>query len=83
MAHREFQDSAGLRWAVWDVYPSLSVDGGKPGRLLGEDASEGWLTFQCPSERRRFYMPPEEWETFTDEQPALLSRHAVPVPPAR
>jgi hypothetical protein len=84
MAHREFTDGDGQRWEVWEVRPSISMDGvSAPGVLLGEDAMNGWLAFQCPRERRRFYMPPEGWEHFTDEQLARLCRHAVPVPPPR
>lgn len=80
MAHREFTDADGVQWAVWDVRPSISTDGvSAPGNLLGEDASHGWLAFQCTRERRRFYMPPDDWERFTDEQLARLCRHAVPV----
>jgi hypothetical protein len=84
MAHREFTDADGLQWAVWDVRPSISTDGvSAPGVLLGEDAAQGWLAFQCPNERRRFYMPPDGWENFTDEQLARLCRHAVRVGPSR
>jgi hypothetical protein len=84
MAHREFTDENGRRWAVWDVRPSISTDGvSAPGMLLGEDAVGGWLAFQCPTERRRFYMPPEGWETFTDAQLAKLCHHAVPVAASR
>lgn len=84
MAHREFTDADGVLWAVWDVRPSISTDGvSAPGTLLGEDAAGGWLAFQCPRERRRFYMPPEGWETFTDTQLARLCRHAVPVVTSR
>ena len=84
MAHREFTDGDGQHWEVWEVRPSISTDGvSAPGILLGEDASRGWLAFQCPRERRRFYMPPEDWESFTEAQLSILCRHAVPVPPAR
>jgi hypothetical protein len=84
MAHREFTDADGLHWAVWDVQPSISTDGvSAPGMLLGEDASQGWLAFQCAGERRRFYMPPAGWETFTDAQLAKLCHHAVKVGPSR
>jgi hypothetical protein len=84
MAHREFTDAAGVLWAVWDVQPSISTDGvSAPGILLGEDAAQGWLAFQSPTERRRFYMPPANWETFTDAQLAKLLHHAVRAGPTR
>jgi hypothetical protein len=79
MAHLEFSDAAGRLWEVWDVRPSISVDGtSPPGRLLGEDAEQGWLAFQSGSERRRFYRPPDDWEHFNDAQLSLLLHHAVP-----
>ena len=82
MAHRSFVDASGIGWEVWDVRPSVSVDGvSAPGSLLSEDAAEGWLAFRAPHERRRFYRPPEGWEDFTDEQLAILLHHAVPVAP--
>jgi hypothetical protein len=84
MAHREFTDREGLRWEVWEVQPSISTDGvSAPGLLLGEDAARGWLAFQCPGQRRRFYMPPDGWESFTDTQLSILLHHAVPVAPTR
>lgn len=84
MAHRVFTDPDGLRWEVWEVRPSISTDGvSAPGSLLGEDAVQGWLAFQCPSQRRRFYMPPQDWESFTEAQLCILCRHAVPVTPTR
>ena len=84
MAHREFTDREGQRWEVWEVQPSISTDGvSAPGLLLGEDAARGWLAFQSARERRRFYMPPEGWESFSEEQLSILCHHAVPVPPAR
>lgn len=79
MSHREFSDTTGRRWAVWDVLPSISVDGrASPGALLAEEAGQGWLAFQSGSERRRFYMPPRGWENFSDAQLALLLHDAVP-----
>lgn len=82
MAHRIYTDSAGIRWEVWDVRPSVSLDGvSPPGSLLSEEAAEGWLTFQASHQRRRFYMVPEGWDQFTDSEMELLCKHAVPVSP--
>ncbi len=84
MAMREFSDERGVRWQVWDVEPTLRVAGGdRAGSLLHEDAVDGWLTFQSASERRRFYQRPPDWDTLTDEQLALLCKHAVPVATTR
>ena len=84
MAHRSFTDASGIRWEVWDVHPSLSVDGvSAAGSLLSEEAAGGWLAFQSATEKRRFYAPPEGWDEFTDEQLARLCYHAVSAGPTR
>ena len=55
LAHRVSSDAAGRRCHVWEVYPSISVDGtSPPGSLLNEDAAHGWLAFQSGNLRRRF-----------------------------
>ena len=83
MAHREFTDADGLLWSVWNVQPSIRTDGGSlPGTLLSEEAAGGWLAFQCPGHRRRFYMPPSDWDSLSDAQLAKLCHHAVRVPTA-
>jgi hypothetical protein len=84
MAHRIFTDASGVEWEVWDVRPSLSVDGvSAAGTLLSEEAAGGWLAFQCAQEKRRFYAPPDGWEEFTDAQLAKLCFHAVVATPSR
>ena len=81
MAYREFIDREGLRWEVWDVWPSARADGRTPSHaLLGEDdAAHGWLAFRSARERRRFFIPPDGWERFSDDDLSRLLRHAVPV----
>ena len=84
MSHRMFTDALGLRWTVWDVPPCADANGMRVrGSHLCDEAAQGWLAFQCLRERRRFYMPPEGWETFTEPQLAILCHHAVRVLPAR
>ena len=70
---REFTDSAGREWRVWDVYPSprsskadqaaASITFGKP------ELAEGWLCFESAQERRRLAPIPPTWEVC--EGPAL------------
>ena len=78
MAMREFQGPHGKRWRVWDVFPTVTISGRDAAALLNEDAAEGWLAFQSGQEKRRFYRPPPEWESLTDEQLAFLCTHATP-----
>lgn len=81
---RSFVDEHGVRWEVWEVRPTLSIDGAMPpGAHLKEEMAGGWLAFQTHGRRRRFYPLPDEWERFTDDQLGLLCRHAVPVDPIR
>lgn len=75
MAHREFVETNGRRWEVWDVYPTVSISGAGVGP--SEDAAEGWLAFQSGREKRRFYRPPPGWAEMTDQQLAILCAHAV------
>jgi len=79
MAMREFRDATGKRWQVWDVFPTVSISGAGSAAHLNEDAAEGWLAFQSGNEKRRFFRPPGDWETFTDEQLAILCKHATAV----
>ena len=70
---REFKDGSGKRWRVWDVYPSVQR-GKSPSAGVGEDPSQlaapfpnmelsdGWLCFECGSEKRRLAPIPDGWE---------------------
>ena len=70
---REFTDAAGKTWRVWDVYPSTKSKSSMGGpsaedaaQLIAafphRDLSEGWLCFECGSEKRRLAPIPPEWE---------------------
>jgi hypothetical protein len=69
---REFTDTKGTFWRVWDVYPSERGKAGSSdrevataelkGRFRSAELAEGWLCFESPSERRRLAPIPPEWE---------------------
>lgn len=59
MAIREFADSQGVRWRVWATNPLR-------GNVRPQFAS-GWLTFECPAERRRLAPIPELWADAGDD----------------
>ena len=81
---RSFVDANGVHWEVWEVRPTISVDGvAAPGAHLKEEMAGGWLAFQAAGRRRRFYPLPDEWGSFSDAQLGLLCKHAVPVDPTR
>lgn len=91
MAHREFTDRHGRRWQVWEVCPSMlerrtGGQRGQPARerrirdepraALPRSLRNGWLAFECRSERRRLAPPPEHWEELSDEELATLLESA-------
>lgn len=79
---RSFVDADGVRWEVWEVRPTLSIDGvAAPGAHLKEEMAAGWLAFQTTGRRRRFYPLPPDWESFSDTQLGILCKHAVGVDP--
>ena len=84
MEIRSFVDALGVRWEVWEVRPTISVDGSSaPGAHLTEEMAGGWLAFQAHGRRRRFYPLPEGWEELSGPQLGILCRHAVAVEPTR
>lgn len=65
---REVRDAAGTLWTVFDVRPS-------PNRRALSQVNpaygNGWLCFQCETERRRHPGLPAEWAALPDVE--LLS----------
>jgi len=66
MAHRQFTDSRGV---VWDIYDVVSLPGfGRPGEPQLAPHSEvfraarSWLVFESADEKRRYPSIPENWE---------------------
>lgn len=73
MAYREFIDSAGEPWTVWDTYPT---------RPSGMDPKwrEGWLTFQAGTTRRRLAPIPTNWTEASLSRLELMCKAAEPSP---
>lgn len=71
MAYREFRDSAGAPWTVWDTTPS---------RPDGMDARwrDGWLTFQSGATRRRLAPIPNNWTEASESRLELMCKAAEP-----
>jgi len=57
---------------VFDVTPSLSD-------MLDPDLCEGWLCFDCGSERRRLGPIPKNWQELAEPDLARLWARATPV----
>ena len=69
MAYREFRDSGGTDWMVWDTVPSRPEG-------LDPQIRDGWLTFECAEGRRRLAPPPKNWETVAESRLELMCRAA-------
>ena len=73
MAVREFVDSNGVRWRVWNTRPSR-------GEMLSGEYEHGWLTFESADSLRRCTPIPLDWETASAEQ---LERMCLDAPETR
>jgi len=71
MAYREFQDSEGVPWTVWDTYPS------RP-ELMDSDWRGGWLTFKSGTACRRLAPVPAGWRDASASRLELMCKAAAP-----
>jgi hypothetical protein len=69
MPIREFTDSAGTTWRVWDTTPW-------PRAVYDERLKAGWLTFESGGVRKRLAPIPRGWEEATPERLELMCRAA-------
>jgi hypothetical protein len=67
MAVREFVDSQGVTWRVWNTRPSR-------GEMLSGGYEHGWLTFESGASVRRCTPIPSGWETASSELLESLCR---------
>jgi hypothetical protein len=75
MSYREFKDENGRQWRVWDVaQPSLSTRATAGG--LRPEFAQGWIAFECDTEKRRLVQYPKEWATLPDSELARLCQSA-------
>ena len=72
MPIREFIDSSGAEWRVWETKPR--DDSVFDGRM-----KRGWLTFECGSLRKRLAPIPRGWEHAPPGRLDLMCRAADPV----
>ena len=79
MASREFTDSKGTVWRVWDVTPTHLHPITKAEEYM-EPWAGGWLTFESGKEKRRLVAPyPSHWFDYELSQLDALCRAAEPV----
>jgi hypothetical protein len=79
MAVREFTDSNGIDWRVWDVTPQHMHPATRAEDYMG-NLQDGWLVFESETEKRRLEAPyPGEWPAFSLTRLEELCRRAKPV----
>ena len=71
MAYKEFDDAAGIKWRVWETFPTV-------GKIYSSGFEKGWLTFESTLGRRRLAPIPARWETFDEDKLRLLLKAADP-----
>lgn len=74
MASRNFVDSTGLKWQVWNTVPIS-------GAVINPGFEKGWLTFESEGGSLRRLAPvPPDWENSAEDRLVLLLRNAREVP---
>ena len=74
MGLREFRDSKGVQWKVWNVTPD-SLDKRTTAEDYMREWQDGWLCFESADHRRRLATYPPTWEDLADdEMEKLLER---------
>ena len=96
MAHRQFTDSAGHTWDVWDVHPTtasqtlaelypqqhVEAKTADPCGAVAPGLAAGWLCFEQGPERRRLAPIPADWEALPPPDLERLRDCAARVPSA-
>ncbi len=83
MAVRQFIDSRGVLWTVWDVRPDHMAAVTKH-ESPAVDSSAGWLAFESATEKRRLPAPyPHEWPAYSHARLEALCRGAPAAPQRR
>ena len=77
VALREFQDSSGIEWKVWDTIPERMHASPASDRALGELRS-GWITFSSILGRRRLAPVPDGWSNLPSRELERLCDRAIP-----
>lgn len=79
MPVREFTDSRGVEWRVWDVTPAHMHPATRAEDFMG-NLQDGWLVFESDEEKRRLEAPyPAEWVNYSIRQLEELWDRATPV----
>lgn len=85
MAVREFTDSRGRNWRVWEVIPESINPRTKEEDYLASMYITGWLVFETTEEddKRRLYPVPARWTELPVAELEVLLQKAEIVPPRK
>ena len=85
MAVREFTDSRGREWRVWEVVPESINARTKEEDFLASMYITGWLVFETKEEddKRRLYPVPARWTELPVAELEVLLQKAEIVPPRK
>jgi hypothetical protein len=72
-SHREFLDTEGERWQVWETHPRQRAEP----RRVADELLGGWLAFESAREKRRLAPIPDDWLALSDEDLAGLCARAT------
>jgi hypothetical protein len=79
MAVREFTDTWGTEWRVWDVTPEVMHPITRSEDYM-QKLQDGWLAFESAAEKRRLPAPyPTDWTAFDLKGLEALCQRATPV----
>lgn len=80
MAARTFEAPDGTTWTAWAVIPGqVSEFRSTSGSHLPRQMADGWLCFDCGTEKRRLVPLPGNWAERTNAELWFLCRAAEPV----
>ena len=77
MALRNFTDSQGQTWRVWNVIPQYASSHDEEQMTPGREG--GWLCFENSGEKRRLSPIPGGWENAGDQAMEQYLRQAAAV----
>src|ERR671937_397484 len=82
MAVREFTDSKGRHWRVWEVTPEAINPRTKEEDYLAALYYTGWIVFETREEddKRRLYPVPKGWNELPEAELEVLLQKAERVP---
>jgi hypothetical protein len=75
---KNFRDSAGTEWTVFEVRRGVAAKG--DWSYLPSGFSDGWLCFESDSAKRRLIRYPERWREYDDGALTQLLGLAQPAP---